>query len=228
MFDLFSNMDFVWYTRRSFNRLIWVCGVLPFTVGFLLSGYFGGGVRVQVRVYNRVTNLLSKLTNRRLRLSNLGFCSLVFFLAILNLWGLFPGLFGLTCQISFVLFISLQVWLAINLSSARNSFSSFIGHLTPEGSPIVLAPLLSVIELVSLLIRPLTLTLRLCINMTTGHILLNLLNLSLVGSLMSCNWVAVIVLMLVGFYCLFEVGICVIQAGVFSLLVRQYTDDHTV
>ena len=55
---------------------------------------------------------------------------------------------------------------------------AFFSHMTPQGSPRYLAPILNIIELVSKIIRPLTLALRLGIKMTTGHVLIALMRTS--------------------------------------------------
>jgi len=71
-----------------------------------------------------------------------------------------------------------------------------------------------------------TLTLRLCINMTTGHILLGLLNLNLSQRVVGGTFSALLLCTgIVGYY-LFELVICGIQASVYTLLVSQYLDEH--
>ena len=45
-----------------------------------------------------------------------------------------------------------------------------IAHLAPAGAPAALAPFLVIIERVSIVIRPLTLTVRLVANITVGHV----------------------------------------------------------
>lgn len=71
--------------------------------------------------------------------------------------------------------LSLIIWLCIVISSVEFSIIGFLSHMTPQGSPGYLAPVLNVIELVRKIIRPLTLALRLSINMTTGHVLISLM-----------------------------------------------------
>ena len=228
MYDLFSSMDFVWYHLKSVNSLLLVLGVVP--VAFLAIGG-----TVYSRLYSGKKSLVYSLISMfqsEVKKNIWGFgrlvVSLFVGLLVFNIWGLFPGLFGVSCQIVCIVFLSLQLWLSINLSSVSNGFSAYVSHLTPLGSPLPLAPLLNIIEVVSKVIRPLTLRLRLCINMTTGHILLGLVSMGLryvfsVGGLFSVVLLAV----LLGYF-LFEVAICTIQASVYALLVQQYTDEHTV
>ena len=103
--------------------------------------------------------------------------------------------------------------------SITYNLGDFLAHLQPVGSPAFLNPFLCVIELVRLLVRPLTLAVRLTANLRTGHILIALLGTGFIGSS----------LVLLGgiFYFMFEMVICMIQAYIFTLLPTLYSDDHS-
>jgi len=94
-----------------------------------------------------------------------------------------------------------------------------LAHLQPVGSPAFLNPFLCVIELVRLIVRPVTLAVRLTANLRTGHILIALLGTGFMSS----------VSVLVGgmFYFMFEMAVCLIQAYIFTLLPTLYSDDHS-
>lgn len=94
-----------------------------------------------------------------------------------------------------------------------------MAHLQPVGSPAFLNPFLCVIELVRLIVRPVTLAVRLTANLRTGHILIALLGTGFMSS----------VSVLVGgmFYFMFEMAVCLIQAYIFTLLPTLYSDDHS-
>lgn len=100
---------------------------------------------------------------------------------------------------------------------------SFLSHLQPIGSPALLNPFLCIIELVRLLVRPITLSVRLTANLSTGHILMALLGVGFVGS----GGLGRLVILFVGiFYFMFEMGVCFIQAYIFTLLPTLYADEH--
>jgi len=103
--------------------------------------------------------------------------------------------------------------------------SSFLAHLQPLGSPAFLNPFLCLIELVSLLVRPVTLAVRLTANLSTGHILMALLGVGFVNS----GFVLMAFILLIGmFYFIFEMGVCFIQGYIFTLLPTLYLDEHPV
>jgi F-type H+-transporting ATPase subunit a len=107
--------------------------------------------------------------------------------------------------------------------SITYDIGSFLAHLQPIGSPAALNPFLCVIELVSLLVRPITLAVRLTANLSTGHILMALLGVGFVNS----GVVRGLVILFLGiFYFIFEIGVCFIQAYIFTLLPTLYLDEH--
>lgn len=134
------------------------------------------------------------------------------------MWGLFPYIFGLTTQMVLTFTASWILWLSMIYSSIEFGFFKFFAKLTPRGAPSYLAPILAVIEIVSKIIRPLTLSLRLRINITTGHVFIRLMGVS--------RKILLAVIILMWGYMLFEVGIGFIQGFVFRLLVSQYLGEH--
>lgn len=107
------------------------------------------------------------------------------------------------------------MWLGVFFFSFRFSFLSWFSHLTPIGSPVVLGPFLVIIELVSYVIRLLTLGVRLMANLTAGHLLLGL---------MSSSFSFFSGMVQLVFLC-FEVLVAVVQSYVFSLLVCIYFEE---
>merc|ERR1712168_1564177 len=54
-------------------------------------------------------------------------------------------------------------------------YNNLFAHLVPKGTPGFLIPIIVIIETVSNIIRPLTLSIRLAANIVAGHLLLTLL-----------------------------------------------------
>merc|ERR1719334_1953994 len=114
-------------------------------------------------------------------------------------------------------------WLGLLVRRAFFNFGSFLAVLLPVGAPSVLNPFLIVVERVSLLVRPITLAVRLAANMGAGHIVLCLLGRYLSSGFFCYSLLTVFLMRFLGmFYFLFEVGICLIQSYIFFLLLNLY------
>jgi F-type H+-transporting ATPase subunit a len=149
-----------------------------------------------------------------------------FFILISNLLGLIPFCFTTTSHLIMVSFIALTCNLAFVLIGFFKHGFSFLNYFIPSSAPKPLIPLITLIELVSYLLRTFSLSIRLFANMMAGHILLYILA-SFVLRLASANlfFVALIpVLLMVAVFAL-ELGICFIQAYVFLVLLSIYLSD---
>lgn len=95
-------------------------------------------------------------------------------LLIFNLIGLIPYVFTITAQLIFTLRLRLPFWISFVIFSSIKNTQSFLAHLVPRGTPIALSQFMVIIESVSQIIRPITLSVRLAANITAGHILIAL------------------------------------------------------
>lgn len=86
-----------------------------------------------------------------------------------------------------------------------SDLSRYLVMFVPRGAPIALLPLLYIIEIVSYIIRPLALVVRICVNLFCGHMLLVL-------GRMSSIIVVVLVLLL-------EFRVAVVQGYVYSIIL---------
>lgn len=225
--DLFSRVDYSYTNLKFLKNLIWMIGGI--WIFWLLRRFFWGISRQNLlavlglnwHVEKSSSSVLWQVKGRYLILFGR-------FVVVLGckLWGLVPYVFGITTQIVVTLTGGLIIWLRIFVSSFFYSPVSFFAHLTPLGAPVALISPLNLIELVSQLIRPFTLSLRLGIKMTTGHIFIGLLGVR--GMVLTFNSYLILsaVFFLLWGYFLFEIGICIIQAFVFRLLRVQYLDEH--
>ena len=154
--------------------------------------------------------------------------ALFIFILFANILGLLPFAFAVTSHIwvtfAFAAFIFL---LCIAIGFARHGLKFFTLFVPPQ-TPIVLLPLIVLIELISFMTRPITLSVRLFANMTAGHILLQVfagfvVSLGLAGG---AFWLIGILplVMNVALYAL-ELLVAVVQAYVFALLTCVYLND---
>jgi len=153
--------------------------------------------------------------------------ALITFIALNNLLGITPYAFTPTTQLSINLAIAIPLWAATVLIGLRFKTKASLAHFLPQGTPMPLIPILVVIETISLFIQPIALAVRLTANITAGHLLIHLLGdttLTLLSSYISSSIITfVIVILLI----ILELGVALIQAYVFTLLVSLYLHDNS-
>uniref|UniRef100_A0AAU8L1B2 ATP synthase subunit a n=1 Tax=Polychaeta sp. TaxID=3061522 RepID=A0AAU8L1B2_9ANNE len=152
--------------------------------------------------------------------------SLFIILVITNMYGLIPYSFSISSHLIFTLTLGLTLWLSLIMSSVFFSGPKFIAALLPSGAPDWLNPFLVLIETISISVRPVTLSFRLAANMSAGHIVLGLMGIYTASAMFSSTYTALLLLTIQFSYVLFEVGICLVQAYIFTLLLTLYADDH--
>jgi len=133
--------------------------------------------------------------------------SAALFVFTANVLALVPGAPVATSHLNITLGSALVVFILFNVYGLMTQGMAYIKHLA--GPAWYLAPLIFPIELISLAVRPVTLAIRLMVNMTADHLMLGLF-LSLVALLVPLP------IMLLG--CL----VVVIQTLVFTLLTCIY------
>jgi F-type H+-transporting ATPase subunit a len=154
------------------------------------------------------------------------------FILINNLFGLIPFLqFAPFSRAGFAYALAGMVWIIYNgVGVARHGFGGYLKLQTiPAAVPWWILPLLIPLEFMSnILIRPVTLSLRLFANMFAGHLLILLfatggeyLLIHATGSFL-VKPVGVLSFVLGTFVGLLELIVAVLQAYVFTLLTAQY------
>lgn len=136
-----------------------------------------------------------------------------------NFLGLFPYIFTASRHLTITVRIALPVWLGYILFSSVKNVNFFLSHLVPLGTPYVLIPFIVLIELVSSVIRPLTLSVRLAANIVAGHLLIILIRtpIASVGYGLLIPILAGLLLLIA-----LELAVSVIQAYVFRTLLSLY------
>lgn len=143
-----------------------------------------------------------------------------------NFLGLAPYTFSWTRHMVVNFGLAFTLWLRIVMMRAAYRPTSFIEHLLPRGSPSFLAPFLILIETVRITVRPVTLAVRLTANIITGHIIITLLS-EADRFCLPEKPILLLLIILVVFYFIFEIAVCLVQAYIFTLLPVLYIDEHT-
>ncbi len=152
---------------------------------------------------------------------------LILFLFILfsNLIGLTPYAFTVTSHIAVTFFLSLSFFIGWIILALRNLGLSFLKIFLPSGIPNWLAPLLVVIELLSFLLRPISLAVRLFANMLAGHILLFIIASAALFLTKFTFILSSFPFLFILAFMVLEVGIALLQSYVFVILLAIYLHD---
>lgn len=212
---------------------------LVFGAVYLLFSYGVTNSKLVGHPFQRITEMLFCFIYDLLRVnfdikeSNKYFAfisSIFLFILFSNLLGIIPYSFTLTSHIIVTLSFSLMIFIYFVLIAVVKYKKHFFSHFFPEGSPLWLAPLLVVIEIISYVLRVLSLSVRLFANMMSGHTLLKIL--ATFGWILLCSRGFLFLLSIFPIGILFlltglETGVACLQAYVFSVLTIIYIEEST-
>ena len=154
--------------------------------------------------------------------------SLFLFVLIANLFGMFPYFFTVTSHIIVTFALAMLVIGTVVVYGVMKHGLGFLKLFVPEGVPGYLIPLVTLIEVISFLSRPISLSVRLFANMLAGHITLKVFA-GFIVSLSALGFGGVLgailpLIMTVAITAL-EFLVSFLQAYVFAVLTCMYLND---
>ncbi len=174
--------------------------------------------------------IIRSQASRTFRLHLKGFpailTALFLLLISINLLGLLPYVFSSSSHLIITLVLGLPLWLALIIRAVVHAPKSFVAHLLPRGAPEWLNPFLVITETLRISVRFITLSFRLAANISAGHILLGLIGIATSSAIFTSRITFSSLLIVQLGYIIFEIGICLIQAYIFCLLLSLYSEDH--
>jgi F-type H+-transporting ATPase subunit a len=147
--------------------------------------------------------------------------SLFMFVLFGNLLGLVPYSFTYTSHIIVNFGLAATVFIGVTIIGFSRHGTHYLRMFFPHGAPILTAPILIPIELISYLSRPFSLAVRLFANMTVGHIMLKVMG----GFVVALGVLGVLPFAFLGAITVLEFGIALLQAYVFTILCCIYLND---
>lgn len=150
------------------------------------------------------------------------------FIMVCNLIGMIPYTFTLASHMIITVFFALMVFIGVNIICFKEYGLKMFALFLPPGTPIALVPMLILIELVSYIFRPISLSVRLFANMMSGHVLLKVIA-GFAWTMMTLNGLIfiahifplMVLVLLIGL----ELGVAMVQAYVFTMLTCMYIND---
>ncbi len=216
------------------NAALFMVIALVLIWGFFLAATRNAGLvpgRAQAALES-ITGFVSSMVEENIGPKGRAFLPFIFtlflFLLVMNVVGLVPGSFTPTSHIAVTATLAGFIFaMTIVVGFVRHGVH-FLELFVPPNTPLILLPLIVVIEVISFFSRPVTHAIRLFANMTAGHILLKVfagfvVSLGLAGGALTAFFPVPLV-MTVAFYAL-ELLVAVVQAYVFALLTCIYLND---
>nr|YP_203325.1 ATP synthase F0 subunit 6 [Zancudomyces culisetae]Q3T4C2.1 RecName: Full=ATP synthase subunit a; AltName: Full=ATP synthase subunit 6; AltName: Full=F-ATPase protein 6; Flags: Precursor [Zancudomyces culisetae]AAW49492.1 ATP synthase F0 subunit 6 [Zancudomyces culisetae] len=154
--------------------------------------------------------------------------SLFIIILVSNLVGLIPYGFSPTALFALPLGLSVTIIISVTVIGFVKYHLKYFSVLLPSGTPLGLVPLLLVVELLSYIARAFSLGIRLAANITSGHILLNIIS----GFLFKTSGIALLFVIIP--FTLFialtglELIVAILQAYVWSILTCIYIKDSLI
>ena len=148
--------------------------------------------------------------------------TLFMFVLLCNMIGMLPYSFTVTSHIIVTLVMALFIFVAVTIIGFIKHGFKYLSIFVPKGVPVVLLPLITVIEIISYLSRPVSLSVRLFANMMAGHTMLKVfggfvISLGILGGWLPLGFSVA----LTGL----EILVAFLQAYVFAILTCIYLND---
>nr|YP_010350414.1 ATP synthase F0 subunit 6 [Ixodes trichosuri]UOK09895.1 ATP synthase subunit 6 [Ixodes trichosuri] len=147
--------------------------------------------------------------------------SLFTIIMLSNSLGLIPYVFTASSHIMFSMAFAFPIWISLMFYGWINHFNKMMIHLVPMGSPGMLTIFMVLIETISNVIRPITLSVRLSANMISGHLLIHLLT----SIPYNYNQMFIMIIPIMIALMFLESAVALIQSYVFITLVSLYTNE---
>ena len=148
--------------------------------------------------------------------------SLFMFVLFCNMFGMIPYTFTVTSHIIVTFILASFIFIGVTIIGFMKHGFGYLKLFVPSGVPAVLLPLIVVIEIISYLSRPISLSVRLFANMMAGHTMMKVfggfvISLGLVGGWLPLSFSVA----LTGL----EILVAFLQAYVFAILTCIYLND---
>ena len=146
--------------------------------------------------------------------------TLFMFIVFSNFLGLLPLSFTTTSHIAVTAVMAMAVFLAVTVLGFVKNGAGFLSLFWISSAPLVLRPILAIIEIISYFVRPVSHSIRLAGNMMAGHAVIKVF--AAFAAIAAISPLSI--LAITAIYAL-EVLVSFIQAYVFAILTCVYLKD---
>jgi F-type H+-transporting ATPase subunit a len=172
--------------------------------------------------YNFIAKMISDTAGSKAKPYFAFIFSLFIFVLFCNMVGMIPYSFTVTSHIIITMLLALVIFIGVTIIGFIKHGFGYLKLFVPSGVPVVLLPLIVVIEIISYLSRPVSLSVRLFANMMAGHTMMKVFGGFVVSLGILGGWLPLsFSVALTGL----EILVAFLQAYVFAILTCIYLND---
>ena len=219
----FGNVD-ISFTNASLFMIISALAIISvFFVGTKRKTIVPTKIQLLTELsYTLVSKMISDTAGSKAKPYFPFIFSLFMFVLFCNMLGMLPYSFTVTSHIIVTFALAAVIFIGVTIIGFVNHGVGYLKLFIPSGVPVVLLPIIVIIEMISYLARPVSLSVRLFANMMAGHTMLKVfggfvISLGIIGGWLPLSFTVA----LIGL----EVLIAFLQAYVFAILTCIYLND---
>jgi len=219
----FGNVD-ISFTNASLFMMISALAIISvFFVGTRRRTIIPTKIQLLTELsYNLVSKMISDTAGSKAKPYFPFVFSLFMFVLFCNMLGMLPYSFTVTSHIIVTFALAAVIFIGVTIIGFVNHGVGYLKLFIPSGVPVVLLPIIVIIEIISYLARPVSLSVRLFANMMAGHTMLKVfggfvISLGLIGGWLPLGFSVA----LTGL----EILVAFLQAYVFAILTCIYLND---
>ena len=177
---------------------------------------------VSEMLYNFISKMISDTAGKKAKPYFSFIFSLFIFVLFCNMVGMLPYSFTVTSHIIVTLAFAMFIFIGVTILGFAMHGFKYLKIFVPSGVPMILLPIIMIIEIISYLSRPVSLSVRLFANMMAGHTMMKVfggfvISLGIVGGWLPLSFSVA----LTGL----EILVAFLQAYVFAILTCIYLND---
>ena len=173
-------------------------------------------------LYNFISKMISDTAGKKAKPYFSFIFSLFIFVLFCNMLGMLPYSFTVTSHIIVTLAFAMFIFIGVTILGFVIHGFKYLKIFVPSGVPMVLLPIIMIIEIISYLSRPVSLSVRLFANMMAGHTMLKVFGGFVISLGLIAGWLPLTFsVALTGL----EILVAFLQAYVFAILTCIYLND---
>ena len=173
-------------------------------------------------LYNFISKMISDTAGKKAKPYFSFIFSLFIFVLFCNMVGMLPYSFTVTSHIIVTLAFAMFIFIGVTILGFVIHGFKYLKIFVPSCVPMVLLPIIMIIEIISYLSRPVSLSVRLFANMMAGHTMLKVFGGFVISLGLVAGWLPLTFsVALTGL----EILVAFLQAYVFAILTCIYLND---